>query len=314
MTKSANPRIIKSANQLTWQDALREYALYVRVERGLTPATQEAYRRDLDRYVSHMKAAGFEGPQAVRLKDLNGFFYFLGEDCLLGARSLARNISTIRSFHGFLYADGLTEEDPSALLELPSFVQKLPVVLAVPEIEGMLAVIRHEAPTAQRDRAMIEMLYASGMRVSELIGLKLSQIYWEEGYLRLFGKGRKERLAPVGLPALNAAKTYIQGERADQKIRPGAEDYLFLSRRGGPLSRQSVFLMVKALAKEAGIEKNVSPHSFRHAFATHLIEGGADLRAVQDMLGHVSITTTEVYLHLDRSYLQEVHAQFHPRK
>lgn len=300
--------------QLTWQSALQEHALYLGVERGLTQATRDAYDRDLTRYVDYMKSQGLEGPGAVQLIEMNGFLLFLVEDCLLGARSLARNVSAIRSLHGFLYADGLVEEDPSALLELPTFSQKLPVVLAVPEIEAMLACIQPGAKNAQRDRAIIEMLYASGMRVSELTKLKLSQIYWEEGFLRLFGKGRKERLTPVGTPALNAVKNYLQGDRANQKIKLGAEDFLFLSIRGGPLSRQSIFLMVKALAKEAGIEKNISPHTFRHAFATHLIEGGADLRAVQDMLGHVSITTTEVYLHLDRSYLQEVHAQFHPRK
>lgn len=300
--------------ELTWNTAIREHALYLGVERGLTTATQEAYARDLTRYVDYMTSQDHKGPEAVQLYDLNGFLSFLADDCLLGARSLARNISALRSLHGFLYADGLTSEDPSALLELPSFAQKLPVVLSVPEIEAMLAVIRTDSSNAQRDKAIIEMLYASGMRVSELINLKLSQVYWDEGFLRLFGKGRKERLTPIGTPALDALKTYLLGERANQKIKPGSEDVVFLSRRGTGLTRQSIFLLVKALAKEAGLEKNISPHSFRHAFATHLIEGGADLRAVQDMLGHVSITTTEVYLHLDRSYLQEVHAQFHPRK
>lgn len=299
---------------LTWNTALREHALFLGVERGLTAATQQAYSRDLTRYIDYMTHQGHEGPEAVQLQDLNGFLSFLADDCLLGARSLARNVSALRSLHSFLYADGLVSEDPSALLELPSFAQKLPVVLSVPEIEAMLATIRADSPNAQRNRAIIEMLYASGMRVSELINLKLSQVYWEEGFLRLFGKGRKERLTPIGTPALEASKTYIRGERADQKIKSGSEDIVFLSRRGTGLTRQSIFLLVKSLAREAGLEKNISPHSFRHAFATHLIEGGADLRAVQDMLGHVSITTTEVYLHLDRSYLQEVHAQFHPRK
>jgi integrase/recombinase XerD len=178
----------------------------------------------------------------------------------------------------------------------------------------MLNSIDERSSTAQRDRAILEMLYTSGMRVSELIQLKLSQVYWDEGFLRVFGKGRKERVTPIGTPALQALKIYLQGDRASQKIKPGSEDTVFLGRRGTGLSRQSIFLMIKALAEGAGLGKKVSPHSFRHAFATHLIEGGADLRAVQDMLGHVSITTTEIYLHLDRSYLQEVHAQFHPRK
>jgi integrase/recombinase XerD len=270
--------------------------------------------RDLNRYTDFMKIQGHEGPQPVRLDDLNGFLLFLANECLLGARTLARNISALRSLHGFLYADGLVAEDPSALLEIPAFAQKLPVVLSVPEIEAMLNSIDERSSTAQRDRAILEMLYTSGMRVSELIQLKLSQVYWDEGFLRVFGKGRKERVTPIGTPALQALKIYLQGDRASQKIKPGSEDTVFLGRRGTGLSRQSIFLMIKALAEGAGLGKKVSPHSFRHAFATHLIEGGADLRAVQDMLGHVSITTTEIYLHLDRSYLQEVHAQFHPRK
>lgn len=299
---------------MTWTEALSEYMLYLRVERGLTPATQEAYAKDLDRYVTHMKLEGLTSPTSVLQSHIEQFLFFLGETCLLGARSLARNISAIRSFHGFLYADGLLETDASALLELPTFAQKLPVVLNVPDVLAMLEAVDLTHKTGVRDKAILETLYASGLRVSELVHLSRAQIYWEEGYLQVFGKGRKERLTPIGTPALAAIKAYWNGPRASQKIQPAAEDHVFLSTRGTVLSRQSIFLMVKRVAAAAGITQTVSPHTFRHAFATHLIEGGADLRAVQDMLGHASITTTEIYLHMDRSYLQEVHAQFHPRK
>jgi len=298
-----------------WEYALSEYELYIRIERALSAQTRESYMRDLQRYMDYVQAMAPEKePSHVDISYLQQFLQFLSDDCLLGARSLARNVSAIRSFHGFLYAEDLTEEDPSSLLEVPRFGRKLPVVLSVEEIVAMLDVVDLSHPTGLRDRAMLETLYGSGLRVSELTGLQLSNIYADEGFLRIIGKGNKERLVPAGGPALVFIQRYLGEERFHLSIKPGHESTVFLNRRGKGLSRVSVFNLVKQVAYMAGIRQNVSPHTFRHSFATHLIEGGADLRAVQDMLGHESITTTEIYLHLDREKLREVHALFHPRR
>ncbi|MFK7924884.1 MAG: site-specific tyrosine recombinase XerD [Bacteroidia bacterium] len=300
---------------LKWQTAIKEYERFLSVERGMTSNTREAYLRDLQRlalYSEELVAIG--SPLEIELDHLRQFLVWLVEDCLLGERSLARNISSLRSFFGFLITDEYTQKDPAALLESPRFGQKLPVVLSVPEVEAMLEANDTSTPLGLRNRAMMELLYASGLRVSELIQLELSRVYFDEGFLRILGKGRKERLVPTGQPAIDWMKLYLREVRLEQKIQIGNDDIVFLNRRGKGLSRVMIFNIVKDLCKKAGIKKKVSPHTFRHSFATHLIEGGADLRAVQEMLGHESITTTELYLHLDREYLREVFTMHHPRK
>lgn len=300
---------------MTWKEALREYKLYLKIERGIALNTQKAYLSDLDRYVYFQETVNdYQGPQGVLLDDISAFLHFLVEDCLLGERSLARNISAIRSLHQFLMSDAFLDYDPSELLEMPRFGRKLPVVMSIHELDLLFDAIDQNTPLGIRNRAMLEVLYSSGLRVTELVTLELSRVFPEEGFLQILGKGNKERLVPVGQPALEALMFYLREVRINQKVQHGHEDIVFLNRRGRGLTRVMVFTIIKNLAKAAGFKKNISPHTFRHSFATHLIEGGADLRAVQDMLGHESITTTEIYLHMDREYLREIHAEFHPRK
>ena len=300
---------------MTWEKALKEYQLYLTIERGVAENSRQAYMRDLDRYHFFAeKILESESPSTVTLDDLKDFLVYLKEECFLSERSMARNISSIRSFHGFLFMEEWVEDDPSELLELPRFGRKFPTVLSVPEIESMLSVIDTSKPKGIRNKAMVELLYSSGLRVSELIHLEKSRIHFDDGFLKILGKGSKERLVPVGRPALDLVQRYIDEVRNKQQIQEGHSDFVFLNRNGKRISRIMVFNIVKELALAAGLEKNISPHTFRHSFATHLIEGGADLRAVQEMLGHESITTTEIYLHMDREYLREVHALFHPRK
>jgi integrase/recombinase XerD len=300
---------------LSWAQALREYELYLRIERGLAPQTREAYLHDVRRYAQYAEEElALTGPAMVQASHLQQFLSFLMGACLLGERSLARNISALRSLHGFLVADGFGVEDPSALLELPRAGRKLPVVLSIEEVEAVLEAVDLSRKGGIRDRALLEVLYGSGLRVSEVNTLRMSQVYAEEGFLRIRGKGNKERLVPAGEPALAWIARYVREGRHQQPVQAGHDDLLFLNQRGGKLSRVSIFHLVKQTAALAGIQANVSPHTFRHSFATHLIEGGADLRAVQEMLGHESITTTELYLHLDREKLREVHALYHPRR
>ena len=300
---------------MIWSEAIKEYHLYLTIERGIASNSLEAYMRDLDRYQFFAeKILETTSPGEITLDDLRAFLNYLVEECFLSERSLARNISTIRSFHGFLLTDELVENDPSQLLELPRFGQKLPVVLSLPELEAIFQAVDMNKKSGLRDRALLEILYSSGLRVSELVNLELSRVYFDEEFLKIRGKGSKERLVPIGKPALEFLKQYIAEIRSHQQIKKGSDDIVFLNRAGSKLSRVSVFKIVKETAFNAGINKNISPHTFRHSFATHLIEGGADLRAVQEMLGHESITTTEIYLHVDREYLREVHALYHPRK
>lgn len=301
--------------ELTWEVALAEYELYLRIERGLADRTREAYLRDVQRFADFIQhQLDISNPVRVALDQLRQFLSFLLDDCLLGERSLARNISALRSFYSFALGEEWTQADPTDRLELPRFAQKLPEVLSISEVEALLEAIPMENLVGLRDRAILETLYGSGLRVSELTQLKLSQIYREEGFLRIIGKGNKERLVPLGEPALYWIDRQLQEYRFHLHIPRGQEDFVFLNQRGKGLSRVSVFNVVKAAAAGAALEKNISPHTLRHSFATHLIEGGADLRAVQEMLGHSSITTTELYLHLDREKLREVHALYHPRR
>ena len=300
---------------MLWSEALKEYILYMKVERGMSAASQQAYLSDIQRYIRFSEdVLDKEKPTQISLEDLRFFLKYLAQDCLLAKSSLARNSSSIRSFHGFLQADGWLEDDPSELLEMPKLSRKLPTVLSIPEVEKMMNACEEGTLSGIRSRAILEVLYSSGLRVSELTSLAISRIFFDEGYIQVLGKGRKERLIPLGGHAARWLQNYIEDVRSALTPKTSNADIVFLNSRGGALSRISVYKIVKETALLAGIHKSVSPHSFRHSFATHLIEGGADLRAVQDMLGHKSITTTEIYLHLDRDYLREVHASFHPRK
>jgi integrase/recombinase XerD len=229
------------------------------------------------------------------------------------ATSQARYLSALRTFFKGLKRDGLIRSDPAELVQSPRSGRKLPVFLSVQEIDAMLAVIDRSEPLGHRDEAIIETLYGCGLRVSELCGLRISWLHFNEGFIRVVGKGDKERLVPISGTTIGSVSRYLREVRVHQPVRPQAEDVVFLNARGGPLSRVAVFNLVKELATKAGIRRPISPHTFRHSFATHLVEGGADLRAVQEMLGHASITTTEIYTHLDREYLRSNILQYHPR-
>lgn len=299
---------------MNWKVLYKEYKNYLEVQKGLAGNTCENYLRDIERYAWFCQTVlKIATPMDVKLQDISGFLEFLVDDAFLNEYSLARNISSVRSFHGFLLEEDYTKENPAALLNVPKLTRKLPVIVHLHELEKMFEIPDMSTDLGVRNRAMLELMYSSGLRVSELTNLEQANIYFKEGFIRVFGKGSKERLVPLGGSAQNYIELYLTSVRNHVVAARGDEDVLFLNRRGARLTRNMVFLIVKDAAKQAGIEKNISPHTFRHSFATHLIEGGADLRAVQEMLGHESITTTEIYLHLDRDYLKEVHRTFHPR-
>ena len=248
----------------------------------------------------------------VELADLQEFLTTLYDE-KIQARSQARIISGIKAFYHFLVFENSIEEDPTELLDSPKIGRKLPSVLSIPEIESILDCIDLSKPEGHRNKAIIEVLYGCGLRVSELTELRLSWLHFTDGFVRIIGKGNKERLVPIGQTAQKAVMLYVEGEREKLKIKKGCEDIVFLNRRGSKLTRAMIFHIIKELAQKAGITKTISPHTFRHSFATHLIDGGADLRAVQEMLGHESIITTEIYTHLDRNYIKENIAKYHPR-
>lgn len=296
---------------MTWPAALRTFLQYLALERAASANTREAYERDVERLrlFLEQERPGAE-PAQVQPADLEAFMGYLGEMGLAPATQ-ARMLSGIRAFFEFLVYEDVVKTSPAELLPAPRQGRELPEVLSFAEIERMLAVPDLTTPEGLRNRAIIEMLYGSGLRVSELCALKLHQIYAEAGFVRVIGKGSKERLVPASEDALTYTLQYWHEARPTPK--PGEEDVVFLSRRGSGLSRVQVFNIVKQLAMLAGIRKSVSPHTFRHSFATHLVEGGADLRAVQEMLGHASITTTEIYTHLDAGFLRETLLRYHPR-
>lgn len=296
------------------QRLINDFKLSLQVEQNLSAHSIAAYYRDLLRYLfwvfSEKKLAD---PAGIQLLHIEQYLYALAA-IGISARSMARNISSLRSFHRFLVREGYSEADPTALLESPKITQALPEILDVEDISALVDAVKGEGPQALRLTAMIECLYATGMRVSELIGLKEAHIFKEVSVIRVLGKGRKERLIPIGAPALEALSSYqLDGRPHFYKSSEKAQGAVFLSSRGTPFSRMGVWKLIQQAAQAADLKKRVYPHIFRHSFATHLIEGGADLRAVQDMLGHASIVTTEVYTHVDRNYLQQVHQSFHPR-
>lgn len=298
---------------MTWDSYIKQFKNYLKLERSLAENSIAAYLRDITKLkeffeIKHKNV----NPLNVKQQDLIDFFEFINE-LGISPYSQARLLSGIKSFFQFLLYEDLIEVDPSGLLETPKLGRKLPDVLSITEIDRLFESVDHSKPEGMRNRAMLETLYSSGLRVSELIELKISNLYSDIGFIRVIGKGSKERLVPIGSSALKYISIYKNEIRNHLKIQSGFEDFLFLNRRGKSLSRVMIFMIIKDLIKVAGINKNISPHTFRHSFATHLIEGGADLRAVQEMLGHESITTTEIYTHLDKEYLKQIVKQYHPR-
>ena len=290
---------------------LRRYYQYLKLEKGLSENTVEAYMADLQKLLDFLSAGGI-GFREVREDDLHAFMAGLS-DIGIHPRSMARILSGTRSFYRFLCLEKEISQDPTELLESPKLGRHLPDVLTLQEIDSMIAAIGLSRPEGHRNRAMLEMLYSCGLRVSELCALRLSDLFLEEGFIRVWGKGGKERLVPISRRAVDELHDWFRW-RNEIRMKPGAEDVVFLSvRRGAPLSRITVFYWVKEIAASAGIRKNISPHTFRHSFATHLLEGGANLRAIQAMLGHESISTTEIYTHVDRSRLRQEILRHHPR-
>ncbi len=299
---------------MDWKSTIKGFKDYLQLERSLSINSVDAYWRDIQKLSEFVEMQGLNiGPTKMTLSILQDFILWLNK-LGIGARSQARIISGIKAFYKYLLVEDIMETDPTELLEGPRLSRKIPEVLSYEEIRKMLASIDLSEDHGTRNRAMLETLYACGLRVSELIGLKLSNIYRDIGFIKVLGKNDKERIVPIGEQALKHIDLYINGVRRPQNnIDKDHENILFLNRRGKSLSRVMVFMIVKEAAKNAGIIKPVSPHTFRHSFATHLVEGGADLKAVQDMLGHESITTTEIYTHLDTDYLKETILSFHPR-
>jgi integrase/recombinase XerD len=295
---------------------IRAFANYLKLERSLSDNSIEAYVRDTGKLRQFMELEHPSvSPLKVSVKNLQGFLEFVN-GLGMSAYSQARILSGIKAFYKYLLFEELIETDPTVLIEGPKIGRKLPDTLSYPEIETLLEAIDLSTPEGARNRAMLEVLYSSGLRVSELVGLKLNDIHFDVGFLRVIGKGNKERLVPVGRDAQKFLHIYIdevRGKAPHKAAQKGFESYAFLNRNGRKLTRVMVFTITKNLAKVIGMKKTISPHTFRHSFATHLIEGGADLRAVQEMLGHESITTTEIYTHLDRDYLRQVIQEFHPR-
>ncbi len=291
---------------------LREfYTAFLRLQKGLSPQTVEAYGFDLDKLMNYLETEGI-GFTEVTYAELQSFLAEL-HDLGISPTSQSRIVSGIKSFFHFLKMETFIEEDPTILLQTPRTGRKLPEVLTVEEIDSMISCINIDDPLGRRNRAIIETLYGCGLRVSELVDLQLSQLFLDEGYITVRGKGEKERIVPISPLATRLIAEYVATDRSDVKPKPGDENTLFLNRRGKRLTRQMVFMIIRDLAALAGIRKTISPHTLRHSFATHLLEGGANLRAIQQMLGHESIATTEIYLHLDRTALRAQILQHHPR-
>lgn len=290
---------------------LEPYTDFLRFERGLSDRTVEAYRRDLGHMAEFLDERGVERVESVQPGHLRDYVFHLGERGLK-ASSVRRTLSSMRAYFGFLVEERILKSDPSEKLDSPKVGRPLPKVLSVEEVVALLEAPRLESRVYWRDRAILETLYATGVRVSELTGLALTDLALDDGFCRVFGKGAKERLIPIGAPACSALTTYLEDLRPRlDRGRAGAT--VFLNQNGGGISRVSVWNLVKKSAEWAGLKGTVSPHTLRHSFATHLLEGGADLVAVKELLGHVDISTTQIYAHLDREYLREVHRKFHPR-
>lgn len=295
-----------------WESYKKGFKSYLQLEKSLSDNSVEAYLRDIEKLTEYFQQSNnLKTPAEVQLRDLEKFLKWIAE-LGLNATSQARIISGIRAFYKYCLLESVVTKDPAFLLEAPKLKRALPDVLTFEEIENVISQIDLSKPEGGRNKAIIEAMYSCGLRVSEVVNLKISNLHLEVGFIRVIGKGDKERLVPVGKSAIKFINIYKNKIRVHITATAGNEDILFLNNRGCKLSRVMIFLIIKDLVKKAGIRKNISPHTFRHSFATHLIEGGADLRAVQEMLGHESITTTEIYTHLDREFLRRTLEKFHP--
>lgn len=295
-----------------WEPYKKGFKAYLQLEKSLADNSIEAYLRDIDKLTQFLQeTASFKSPADIELKELQKFLKWINE---LGMTptSQARIISGIKAFYKYCLLENITRKDPTALLDAPKLKRTLPDVLSYEEIEAIISQIDLSKPEGGRNKAILETMYSCGLRVSEVVNLKISQLYPDVGFIRVIGKGDKERLVPIGSSAIKYLQIYLKQIRVHTEPKPGNEDIVFLNNRGSKLSRVMIFLIIKDLVKKASIQKTVSPHTFRHSFATHLVEGGADLRAVQEMLGHESITTTEIYTHLDREFLKKTLEDFHP--
>jgi integrase/recombinase XerD len=298
---------------LDWRSAIKGFQAYLKLEKGLSDNSIEAYSRDIDKLQQFALAQAEQlKPDVFTLNDLRRFISWINELGMIPS-SQARILSGIKSFYKYLLVEDVIKNNPAELLESPKKQRKLPDTLSYNDINRLIEAIDLSRPDGTRNKAIIEVLYSCGLRVSELTELKLSNLYLEIEFVKVVGKGSKQRLVPIGSEAIKALKIWIEQVRVHVPIKKGEEDMVFLNRRGSGLSRVYIFTLIKQLAVLAGIKKSVSPHTLRHSFATHLVEGGADLRAVQEMLGHESITTTEIYTHLDREYLKETIVSYHPR-
>ena len=299
----------------------KKYLLYLQFEKRLSKNTIEAYWSDLKTYINYLNDIfQINNPKKIRIKHIREFANLLNTVPIIksgnvgvSSNTLHRSFSSIRGFHKYLLNKKLSDNDPTIYLESPSTDRKLPVILSVEEIDDIIKSVNPESKTCLRDKALISLMYATGLRVGEVVDLKLTNINWEENFVRVIGKGNKERIVPIGMRSYQLLKKYVDLDRPRLARKSNSESYLFLNNRGRPTTRMTVWNILSKHIKAAGINKRVSPHTLRHSFATHLLEGGADLRAVQEMLGHADITTTQIYTHLDSSYLKEVHKQFHPR-
>ena len=296
---------------MSWEISIKGFKSYLQIERSLSDNSVQAYIRDIKKFASYAIPLNLNELKITR-ENISDFLAEL-KDNNISARSQARIISGIKAYYKYLIMEDYIKFNPTELIESPKIGLKLPDTLSLIEIDKLIAAVDLSNSQGERNRAILETLYSCGLRVSELINLQLSNIHFKEGYLKVIGKGDKERLAPIGGRALQYLKIYINEVRNHQSIKKGHEDFVFLNNRGAKLTRVMIFLIIQKLSEIIGLKKKISPHTFRHSFATHLIEGGADLRAVQEMLGHESITTTEIYTHLDKDYLRSNIIQFHPR-
>jgi integrase/recombinase XerD len=295
-----------------WLAYTKGFKAFLQLEKSLSPNSIEAYLHDIDKLQQYLDYAQIKAmPDEIKLQHLRDFLKWSTE-LGMSRNTQARVISGIKAFFKFLIMEQYIKEDPTQLLEAPKFGRKLPDTLSIEDIDALIAAIDLSKPEGQRNKAILETLYSCGLRVSELVGLKISEMYTSDGFIKVTGKGSKERLVPIGGKALREISRYFE-DRVHLNVHPDSRDIVFLNRRGKKLTRVMVFTIIKQLAEKINLKKSISPHTFRHSFATHLIEGGADLRAVQEMLGHASITTTEIYTHLDKHYLREAIIQFHPR-
>lgn len=299
-------------NTMNWQIYIQQFKNYLSLERGFSENSIEAYLRDVEKFREFAQSKEQNKPEKISTDFIQEFLKYLNE-LGIAETSQARILSGIKSFYKFLFLENSISTDPSYLIEAPKLARKLPDTLSYEEIEQLLTAIDLSTAEGTRNRAILEVLYSCGLRVSELTELKLSQLYFDIGFVKVIGKGNKERFVPIGKDAIKYTTQYLQHYRNHIEIPKGYENYVFLNRRGKNLSRVYIFMIIKDLAANIGLKKNISPHTFRHSFATHLLEGGANLRAIQEMLGHESITTTEIYTHLDKDYLRQTILQFHPR-